>query len=48
MNLRDAMAGEDKRQETRIRSESKPEQGAESVGADAKPRDLHMSKMKSG
>ena len=47
MNLRVAMTGEDKRQETRIRSESEPEQGVESVGADAKPSDLHMSRMKS-
>ena len=48
MNLRVAVTGKDKRHETRIRSESEPEQGAESVGADAKPSALHMSRMKSG
>ena len=41
------MTGEDKRHETRIRSESEPEEGVESVGVDAKPSDLHMSRMKS-
>ena len=48
MNLRVAVSGEDKRHETRIRSESEPEQGVESDGADAKPSDLHMTRMKSG
>ncbi len=48
MNLRVAVTGKDKRHEPRIRSESEPEEGAESVGADAKPSDLHMSRMKSG
>ena len=28
------------------RSESEPEQGVESGGADAKPSDLHMSRVK--
>ena len=41
------MTGEDKRHETRIRSESEPEEGVESVGVDAKPSDLHMSRVKS-
>ena len=40
------MTGEDKRQEPRIRSESEPEQGVEYDGADAKPSDLHMSRVK--
>ena len=47
MNLRVAMAGEDKRHESRIRSESEAEEAVESAGADAKPSDLHMSRMKS-
>ena len=29
------------------RSESEPEQGAQSVGVDAKPSDLHLSRLKS-
>ena len=33
--------------ETRSRSESEPEQGAESVGVDAKPSDLHLARVKS-
>ena len=41
------MSGKDKRHETRIRSESEPEKGVESDGVDAKPSDLHMSRMKS-
>ena len=41
------MAGEDKRQESRIRSESEAEEAVESVLADAKPGDLHMSRVKS-
>ena len=48
MNLRVTVTGKDKRHEPRIRSESEPEEGAESVGVDAKPSDLHMSRMKSG
>ena len=48
MNLRVAVVSEDKRHETRIRSESEPEQGVKSVGVDAKPSDLHMSRVKSG
>ena len=45
MNLRVTVTGKDKRHEPRIRSESEPEEGAESVGVDAKPSDLHMSRM---
>ncbi len=48
MILRVAVTGEVKSHETPSRSESESEQGAvESVGADAKPSDLHMSRMKS-
>ena len=47
MNLRVTVTGEDKRHESRIRSESEAEQAVESDGADAKPSDLHMSRMKS-
>ena len=59
MNLRVTVSGKDKRQEPRIRSESEPEQGVcplgdkaharafESDVVDAKPSDLHMSRMKS-
>ena len=48
MNLRVAVSGEDKRHETRIRSGSEPEEGVESDGADAKPSDLHLPRLKSG
>ena len=47
MSLRVAVAGEVKHQEVRSRSESEPEEGVESAVADAKPSDLHMSRMKS-
>ena len=47
MNLRVAVSGEVKRDDTRNRSESEPEQGAQSVGVDAKPSDLHLARMKS-
>ena len=40
------MSGKDKRHETRIRSESEPEQGVESDGVDAKPSDLHLTRLK--
>ena len=46
MNLRVAVSGEVKREDTRNRSESEPEQGAESEEADAKPSDLHMARLK--
>ena len=48
MNLRVAVAGKAKRNDARIRSEGEPEQGVKSAGADAKPSDLHMSRVKSG
>ena len=48
MNLRVTVTGEVEYHEVRSRSESEPEQGAQSVGVDAKPSDLHMSRMKSG
>ena len=47
MNLRVAVAGEVKGDDTRSRSESEPEEGAESAEADAKPSDLHLSRVKS-
>ena len=47
MNLRVTVASEDNGHETGIRSESEPEQGAQSVGVDAKPSDLHLARMKS-
>ena len=47
MNLRVTISGDDKCNDTRIRSESEPEEGVESEGVDAKPSDLHMSRMKS-
>ena len=40
------MSGKDKRHEPRIRSESEPEQGVESDGVDAKPSDLHLTRLK--
>ena len=46
MNLRVAIAGKVEDMDVRSRSESEPEQGVESAGADAKPSDLHMSRMK--
>ena len=47
MNLRVTITGEVKPLEWRNRSESEPEEGVESVGVDAKPSDLHMSRVKS-
>ena len=47
MNLRVTVTGEDKRHESRFRSESEPEEGVKSLVVDAKPSDLHMSRMKS-
>ena len=48
MNLRVAISGKVKGQEAPSRSESESETGGiESEGADAKPSDLHMSRMKS-
>ena len=50
MNLRVAISGKVKGHEAPSRSESESETGAifyESEGADAKPSDLHMSRLKS-
>ena len=47
MNLRVAVSGKVERQESRSRSESESEEGDESPAADAKPSDLHMTRMKS-
>ena len=46
MNLRVTISGEVKHEE-RNRSESEPEEGVESEGVDAKPSDLHLSRLKS-
>ena len=48
MNLRVAGTGEVKCVDARSRSESESQQGVESVQADAKPSDLHMSRLKEG
>ena len=47
MNLRVAMSCEVKSHETPSRSESEAEEAVEYDGADAKPSDLHMSRLKS-
>ena len=47
MNLRVAMSCEVKNHEIPSRSESEPEEGVKYDGADAKPSDLHMSRLKS-
>ena len=46
MNLRVTIASEVKCDDTRSRSESEPEEGVQSEGADAKPSDLHMARLK--
>ena len=46
MSLRVVLAGEIKQLELRSRSESESEEGAESVGADAKPGDLPLTRLK--
>ena len=48
MNLRVTISGKVKSNDTPSRSESEPEQGVESDGADAKPSDLHLPRLKSG
>ena len=48
MNLRVAVTGKGNRQEAGTRKETESEQGVQSLVADAKPSDLHMSRMKSG
>ena len=47
MSLRVAMSGKAKGEYARSRSESEPEEGVESDGADAKPSDLRMARLKS-
>ena len=47
MILRVTVTGEVECHETRSRSESEPEEGAQSVGVDAQPSDLHLARMKS-
>ena len=47
MNLRVTITGKVKSLRDVSRSESEPEEGVESVGVDAKPSDLHMSRVKS-
>ena len=48
MNLRVVVSGKDKRYESRIRSESEPEEGVQSEVADAKPSDLALTRLKVG
>ena len=47
MILRVTVTGEVEYHEVRSRSESEPEQGVKSEGVDAKPSDLHLSRLKS-
>ena len=47
MILRVAVTGKVKGKYSRSRSESESEEGVQSVAADAKPSDLHMTRMKS-
>ena len=48
MNLRVGVSGEVKGHESRNRSESESEQGAQSDVLDAKPSDLPLSRVKAG
>ena len=48
MNLRVVLSGKVKRHEPRSRSESESEEGVQSEGADAKPSDLPLARLKSG
>ena len=48
MSRRVAGTGEVECHGTAGRSESEPEEGVQSVEADAKPSDLHLPRMKSG
>ena len=48
MNLRVTVSGKVKGHESRIRSESESEQGVQSEGADAKPSDLPLVRLKAG
>ena len=47
MNLRVTISGEVKWDDPRNRSESEAEQAVGPVGVDAKPSDLHLSRLKS-
>ena len=47
MNIRVTITGKVTTQEGRNRSESEPEEGVKSEGVDAKPSDLHLSRLKS-
>ena len=47
MNLRVTITGKVKSHERRNRSESEAEEAVKSVGVDAKPSDLHLSRLKS-
>ena len=47
MNLRVTITGKVTSHERRNRSESEAEEAVESGGVDAKPRDLHLSRVKS-
>ena len=47
MNLRVTISGEVKLHEERNRSESEPEEGVKYAVVDAKPRDLHLARLKS-
>ena len=48
MNLRVVLSGKVKAFESRSRSESESEEGVESEGADAKPSDLPLARLKDG
>ena len=47
MNLRVTVVGKVKGNDAPSRSESESEEGDESAAVDAKPSDLHLSRMKS-
>ena len=47
MTLRVTVTGEVKEEDFPSRSESEAEEAVESVGVDAKPSDLHLSRLKS-
>ena len=48
MNLRVAFSGKVKEDDFRSRSESESEEGVQSEGADAKPSDLPLARLKAG
>ena len=47
MNLRVTITSKVNREDTGIRSEGEPEEGVKLAEADAKPSDLHLSRLKS-